>query len=80
MSKYIKLAGFALIVMITLVNCKRDEFQFGDIKTPTNVAVSTAIEGVNTANPNGNGTGKIGITATATNAITYKILYGNGDS
>ncbi|RYY42408.1 MAG: glucan endo-1,3-beta-D-glucosidase, partial [Chitinophagaceae bacterium] len=69
-----------LFVAVGLSSCKKEEYSFGDIKTPSGLALNTVIEGVDAGNPNGNGTGKVAITATANNAITYKIDFGDGSS
>ncbi|MDA9554821.1 PKD domain-containing protein [Pelobium sp.] len=69
--------GF-LITGVTLSSCKKTEYSFGALKSPTDVVLTTTIAGVDTNNPNGNGTGKVLITTTSTNAITYKIDFGDG--
>jgi hypothetical protein len=70
-----------IIILIALVGfsaCKKAEYNFGDIKTPSNLVLTTVIQGVDAANPFGNGTGKVDISITATNALTYKIDFGDG--
>lgn len=70
-----------LVFLITAVGftaCKKTEYKFGDIKTPTGLTLTAVIEGVNVTNPDGNGTGNVVITTTASNAITYKVDYGDG--
>lgn len=74
---------FSLVILVSLAglsSCKKDEYSFGEIKTPSNLTLTTAIEGVDVGNPNGNGSGKVAITTTAEKAITYKIDYGDGNS
>lgn len=74
---------FYLLMMVataTFSSCKKEEYSFGEIKTPSNLTLTTAIEGVDAGNPNGNGSGKVSITATADAAITYKIDYGDGSN
>ncbi|GEM56383.1 glycoside hydrolase [Flavobacterium branchiophilum] len=44
---------------------------------PTNLVINTDIVGSSTAFPNGDGTGVVNFTLTATNATSYKILIGN---
>lgn len=79
MFKNIKLL-LCLFSLAALSSCQKDEYTFGDIKTPSNLTLTMAIEGVDASNPNGNGTGKVNITSTADGAITYKIDYGDGTS
>lgn len=71
---------FVFIAIGTIVACKKTEYSFGKIKTPTNIAITAAVQGVDGAHPNGDGSGNVTITVTATDAITYKIYFGNGDS
>lgn len=73
--------SFLIILLITLVGfgaCKKAEYNIGDIVTPTGLVLTTVIQGVDLANPNGNGTGKVNVTITAAHAITYKIDFGDG--
>ena len=74
----IKAAILMLVASVIYLSCKKPEYSFGTLTTPTNLTLTTAIEGVDTNNPNGAGSGKVTITAAASNAITYKIDYGDG--
>ena len=67
-----------LLATIVFYGCEKKEYSLGDIKTPTGLTLTTVIAGVDLANPNGNGTGNVIITAAATDAITYKIDFGDG--
>lgn len=58
--------------------CKKTEYKFGDLKAPSNLTLTTAIAGVDASNPNGNGTGIVAITTSASNALTYNIDFGDG--
>jgi hypothetical protein len=58
--------------------CKKTEYKFGDLKAPTNLTLAAVIAGVNTANPNGNGSGAVQIDAHAANALSYNIDFGDG--
>jgi hypothetical protein len=42
-------------------------------------SLTTQIEGVDAANPNGSGSGNVSITTTATSAVSYKVDYGDGN-
>ena len=75
--KYWVLLFFA--AAITIVACKKTTYTFGSIKTPSNVALTTTIQGAS-ANATGDGSGNISVSVTATNALAYKIFWGNGDS
>ncbi len=69
--------AFFLLGMI-FSSCKKAEYSIGDIITPTNLAMTTLVVGTDVANPFGNGTGKVDITVTADNALSYKIDFGDG--
>lgn len=79
MKKYFnKISLLAFLLLLLLAGCKKDEYSFGDIKTPSGVTLTTNVIGKDATNPNGDGTGKVALTATATNALTYTIDYGDG--
>lgn len=67
-----------LIALVGLGACKKATYNIGDIVTPTGLVLTTVIQGIDATNPNGNGTGKVNISVTAANAITYKIDFGDG--
>lgn len=66
------------IAAVYMVGCKKTEYTFGELKAPANLALTTAITGVDATNPNGNGSGIVVITATSSNALTYNIDFGDG--
>lgn len=73
--------SFLIVLLITFVGlsaCKKAAYNIGDIKTPTGLVLTTVIQGADAANPFGNGTGKVDISVTAANALTYKIDFGDG--
>ena len=74
--KYIVAVLF--ITTIGFISCKKTEYSFGNIKTPTGLTLTAAVVGVDATNPNGNGTGSVTITAKATDALTYNIDFGDG--
>src|ERR1700754_3577646 len=71
---------FVLLAGVTIVACQKTDYSFGKIKTPTNLTVTATVQGVDATHPAGDGSGKVTVSATATDALTYKILFGNGDS
>lgn len=71
-------ASFFLVILIGLTSCKKEEYSFGDLKAPTNLTLTATVVGVDATNPNGNGTGNVVIAATASNALTYNIDFGDG--
>lgn len=79
MKKYIKhLFLIATVALVTLAGCKKEEYTFGEIKTPKDLAVTTNILGITATLPDGDGSGKVDFIATATNVLSYNIDYGDG--
>lgn len=74
--KYLSLLFFAL--SISFIACKKTEYTLGSIKTPSNLDVTTQIAGATPGNPTGDGSGNVTILSTATDAMTYKIDFGDG--
>ncbi len=72
--------SFTAFFLLTTVflSCKKAEYSLGDIITPSGLAMNTVVVGTDAANPFGNGTGKVDITVTAANALSYKIDFGDG--
>ncbi len=70
----------AVGALFMLSSCKKDEYSFGELKTPTNLSLAAVIAGVDATNPFGNGTGNVLITGKADQALTYKIDYGDGNN
>lgn len=71
--KYILSLFFSLAIVLS--SCEEKEYEFGDIKTPSNISITASIVGQDASNPFGDGTGKVNFTASASDAITYKYLY-----
>ena len=66
------------ILLIGISSCKKEEYSFGDLTAPTGLAVKTTVQGVDNTNPFGNGSGKVTIAATCSNALSYNIDFGDG--
>jgi hypothetical protein len=81
MIKNIKSIAIILISVFSIcTGCKKEEYKFGEIKTPTELKLTTVVQGIDGTNPNGNGTGNVTITTTSANALTYNIDFGDGTS
>jgi hypothetical protein len=74
----IQIATIALLLFVGLSSCKKTSYEFGAIKTPTNLNLVATPVGVTALLPNGDGSGKVDIVASATDALSYKIDYGDG--
>ncbi len=76
-----KIKLFATVFILGLIaffGCKKTDYSFGDIKTPTGLTLTTLVVGADAANSNGDGTGQVTFTASATGSLTYKIDFGDG--
>ncbi len=71
---------FSLLIILGLTSCQKEEYKFGNMKTPSSLVLTTTVAGVDNANPAGNGTGAVAINVTAVDAITYKIDFGDGNT
>jgi hypothetical protein len=74
----IKIASIVMLLFIGLSSCKKTSYDFGAIKTPTNLTLVATPKGITSTLPNGDGSGKVDIVASATDALSYKIDYGDG--
>ena len=71
-----KRINFLLIVfsLFIFTSCEQEEYEFGDILSPTNLTISASLQGADADNPYGDGSGYVTFTATAADAITYKFI------
>jgi len=77
--KYIKIILFSIILVF--IGCQENDYEFGDIITPSNIQITAEIVGVDANNPNGDGSGTVHFSASADNAVSYKFVYnGNGNA
>lgn len=74
------LITICLAAVIIVIGCKKQEYSFGKIITPKDLTLTTVIEGANGANPAGAGSGNVTIKTSATDAISYKIDFGDGST
>ncbi|RVU01035.1 hypothetical protein EOD41_10465 [Mucilaginibacter limnophilus] len=75
----IKITALVLVAAtLGFFGCKKNQYSFGDLKTPSNLNLTATVEGVDEANPNGDGKGTVAINVTSQDAISYKIDFGDG--
>jgi hypothetical protein len=74
----LNITGLLVALAILFAGCNKEEFKFGELVTPIDLTLSASVVGVDGSNPNGDGSGKVTITTSAKNAITYKIDFGDG--
>lgn len=70
---YFKTVFIALATL--LIGCEEENYEFGDLITPTSLAVNAEIVGSSAEKPNGDGSGVVNFTATADDVITYKYIF-----
>ena len=78
-----KTIKYFLTLVITLLifsSCETENYEFGDIVTPTNLTVTPEIVGKDANNPYGDGSGVVNITAKADSAISYKFIYNGSET
>lgn len=74
MKKNIKYIAAILFTGTVFFACDSEEdYSMGELTPPSNIVIQTEIVGQDEINPNGDGSGDVIITVTASNAITYKI-------
>lgn len=66
------------VLTVSLFTCEQEDYAFGDITAPTNLAISSDVAGMSTDDPFGDGSGIVQFTAAADNAITYKFIFSDG--
>jgi len=74
------IAILCVLSALTFTACKKQEFSIGDLINPTELTLTATVIGVDPTNPFGNGTGRVDITTTAKNALSYNIDFGDGKS
>ncbi len=67
---------FSIVALLLIFSsCKQKEYSLGDLTSPANLVITTAIVGQDATHPNGDGSGDVKITITADNALSYKVDY-----
>jgi hypothetical protein len=65
-------------ILIGLNSCKKEAFSFGALKTPSNLGLTTTVLGITGSLPNGDGSGRVNFTASATDVLLYRMDFGDG--
>ncbi|MFW5705374.1 MAG: hypothetical protein ACOCX8_00090 [Bacteroidota bacterium] len=79
MKKINQLTLIAVMAVVLIAgSCRKDEYDLGELKTPTNLTLNYEIVGEDEENPYGDGSGMVIFTATAENAITFTFDFGDG--
>jgi hypothetical protein len=81
MSNKIKyIAGILISLLITVSSCKKEDKTFGDLTAPSAPVIDVQVIGKSATAPFGDSSGKVLINITSTNAINYKVSFGDGFS
>lgn len=75
----IKYFSSVFVALLLVTGCQDEDQEFGDVVAPTNLVVTFQIEGVDTNNPNGDGSGRVTFMATAENALAYRYVFEGND-
>ena len=75
MKKVFKYLFGIFVIIITLYRCADTTYKMGDLTAPTDLVINTEVVGATTAKPNGDGSGDVKISISATNALAYKVDY-----
>lgn len=62
-------------MFLVVTSCQEDDADFGEVVAPSNIQITVDIVGADANNPNGDGSGVVNFTTTATNAISYQYVY-----
>lgn len=65
-------------VLVFLAGCKKEDKTFGDLTPPARPAITVDIIGRTATDTAGDGSGKIVVTVQSSNAINYKVDFGDG--
>ena len=74
------LTVIVLFTATVFLSCRKELYSFGDLKSPSDLTVAAVVAGTDVNNPYGSGTGQVNITANATNGLSYKIDFGDGNT
>jgi len=75
-NKYYKIV-IVLFFGLLISNCQKEDFEFGEISSPTNISITASLVGKDATNPHGDGSGTVNFIVRADNAISY-VFYFDG--
>lgn len=81
MSNTIKnIIGILFCLLISVSSCTKEGKTFGDLTAPSTPVIDVQVVGKTATAPYGDSSGKVIINITSTNAINYKVSFGDGFS
>jgi|TARA_B110000967_G_scaffold25644_1_gene23489 hypothetical protein len=74
--------GMLIAISVLIFSCQNegDDYEFGDIITPSNIQTTFEIIGADTLNPYGDGSGVVNFTSSADNAVSYKYVFNGNET
>jgi hypothetical protein len=76
--KYI--SGILFALLLTVSSCTKEDKTFGDLTAPSAPIIDVLVVGKTATAPYGDSSGKVIVTVTSSNAINYKVSFGDGGS
>ncbi len=80
MKNLLKNFGRLLLLLVLVTSCQDDDKTFGSLDAPKNITLEYEIVGKSTANPDGDGSGKVILKAKADNAVSFKYIFSDGSA
>jgi PKD repeat protein len=75
-----RIATLITVSCFAFFSCSSNNDRGSNGNMPSNLVVTANVVGSDVQNPNGDGSGTVNFTINATNAISYKVLLGNGET
>ncbi len=79
MKALFKIAAAVLLILTVVISCKQADYSMGDLTAPSNIVIDAQLVGKDGTHPNGDGSGDVNFTITASNGLSYKIDYDAAD-
>lgn len=80
MKNILKNIGKLALLLTMVSSCQDDDKTFGSLDAPKNIELTYEIVGKDAEHPDGDGSGKVILKATADNAVSFKYLFSDGTS
>ncbi|MDQ7961485.1 glycoside hydrolase family 16 protein [Flavobacterium lindanitolerans] len=80
MKNILKNIGKLALLLVMVSSCQDDDKTFGSLDAPKNIELTYEIVGKDAEHPDGDGSGKVILKATADNAVSFKYLFSDGTS
>ncbi|ETN95845.1 hypothetical protein SAMN04487906_0784 [Zhouia amylolytica] len=75
MKRIAYISSLLLLTLLSFSSCDEDNYEFGDIVSPSNLNIEIDIVGADSENPYGDGSGVVNFSVNADNALSYKFAF-----